>query len=335
MIERKTATSNNLNDTSSGAFTIINRSREINTNRAEYELKLHKILQRCSPDIAKIFEQLPKPLREAALSSSVSSSPLNASHTADKEDINQTKILNSFTAAVRIAYTRAKATTVGILDLGSRISELKKLLNCMNMAQDRMVFLEVQTPVPAGMVKTGDALAQEFQKALGKSNFCDSSQKELGCNILVNEFMTFGKAVHEQNGLDILIGITPAMLAYHHNNEAFYNNFSYGGGGPISMVSTYDLRSYAKKANRPFEAAVGKLLVGRIISNCNNLSFPKEPGAWTLDNNSDQEDFIESIRKMRIDKRCIDAIRKKDEGKAVTARKLMRALQRMKVGDPW
>ncbi|MCS4292212.1 hypothetical protein M2375_000407 [Comamonas sp. BIGb0152] len=178
MIERKAAIRNNLTDTSNGAFTIINRSREINTNRAEYELNLRKILQRCSPDIARIFEQLPKPLREAALSSSVSSSPLNASHIADKEDIHQTKILNNFTAAVRIAYTRAKATTIGVLDLGSRISELKKLINCMNMAQDRMVFLEVQTPVPAGMIKTGDALAQEFQKALGKSNFCDNNQKK-------------------------------------------------------------------------------------------------------------------------------------------------------------
>lgn len=333
MIERKTATANNLNDTSNGAFTIINRTREIDINRAEFEHNLHLSLQRYSPDIAKIFEQLPKPLREAALSSSVSSSTLNASHASDKEDINQTKILNDFTATVRIAYTRAKATTIGILDLGSRISELKKLIDCMNMAQDRIVFLEVQTPVPAGMIKTGDALAQDFQKALGKSNFSDKIQKKLDCNILVNEFLTFGKAVHAQNELDALIGITPAMLAYYRNNEAFYNNFSYGGSGPISMVSTYDLRSHAKQANRPFEAAVGKLLVGRLMSNCNNLSFHKDPGAWSLDNSIDRENFIESIRKMRFDERCIESIRKKDKGKAATARKLISALKRMKVSE--
>lgn len=334
MIEQNSAITNTLNDTTKGAFTIINRTREININRAEFETNLHKILQHCSPDVAKIFEALPKPLREAALSSSVSSCTLNMPHAWDKENPNQAKILNNFTTAVRIAYTRAKATTIGILDLGSRISELKKLIDCMNMAQNRVVFLEVQTPIPAGMIKTGDALAQEFQKVLGTTKFSEQNQKQIGWNILVNEFLTLGKAVHEKNGLDVLIGVTPAMLAYHHNNKAYYNYFSYGGGGPISMVSTYDLRSHAQKANRPFEAAVGKLFVKRIISDSYNLSFKNKPEAWSLDNQQDREDFIKGIRKMQFDERCIEAIRKNDEETAATARHLMHALKRMKVDEP-
>ena len=310
-------------------FTIINRNREINVKRAEFESNLVQGLKRSAPKTAEMFKQLPQPLKEAALSSSAPRAPLDWVRSPRKAIPEQSKLLSQFAAAVKVAGARAQATTVGLLDLGARVSGLPRIIERMNNAQDRIVFIEVQTPVPAGMVKTGAMLVAEFERAVDRP-LRDDEKQDVGRNMLVNEFLTFAESVRRKNGLDSLVGITPAMLAFHQDDQTHWNYFSYGNGGPLSLVSTFDLRKYAERADRPFEAAVGMLIVGQIISTRNHLDFHAETRGCALDFNEDREDLVLSIRSMRFDAQCLLAIEARDPNEAKSAHGLMTALRSMK-----
>lgn len=310
-------------------FTIINRNREVNVKRAEFEINLTHSLKRQAPKTAEMFQRLPRPLQEAALSSTAPLAPLDWVRSPRKAIPEQSKLLSQFAAAVKLAGTRAQATTVGILDLGARVSGLPRLIARMNEAQDRMVFLEVQTPVPAGMIKTGKTLVAEFEREVGRPLRADE-QQDVGRNMLVDEFLTFAESVRQKNELDSLIGITPAMLAFREGDRTFWNYFSYGNSGPLSVVSTFELRGYAARAGRPFEAAVGMLIVAQLISTRNHLAFHAETRGCALDFNEDRESLVESIRPMRFDDQCLKAIAARDANEATSARELMSALRRMK-----
>lgn len=311
------------------SFTIINRNREVNVKRAEFENNLAQSLKRSAPKTAEMFARLPLPLKEAVLSSTAPRAPLNWVRSPRKAIPEQSELRSKFASAVRIADTHAQATSVGILDLGARVSGLPRLIERMNDAQDRMVFIEVQTPVPAGMIKTGATLVTEFERAV-KRPLHDHEKQDVVRNMLVNEFLMFAESVRKRNELDSLVGITPAMLAFHEDNDTHWNYFSYGNGGPLSVVSTFGLRDYAGRAGRPFEAAVGLLIVGQLISTRNDLDFHEDTRGCPLDFNEDRESLIESIRLMRFDAECLKAIKARDANEAKSALDLMNTLRRMK-----
>lgn len=310
-------------------FTIINRNREVNVKRAEFETNLAQSLKRSAPKTAEMFERLPRPLKEAALSCTAPLAPLNWVRSPRKAIPEQRKLLSQFAAAVKIAGTRTQATTVGILDLGARVSGLPRLIERINKAQDRMVFIEVQTPVPAGMIKTGAMLVAEFERTLDRP-LRDDEKRGVVRNMPVNDFLTFAESVRQKNELDSLVGITPSMLAFHEDDEFFWNYFSYGNDGPLSVVSTFGLRDYAARAGRPFEAAVGMLIVGQLISTRNHLDFHKETRGCPLDFNEDRKSLVESIRSMRFDAECLKEIEARDPNEAKSARDLTNTLRRIR-----
>lgn len=311
--------------TPKGSFTIINRTRAVNTRRADFERNLEASLKRSAPKTAQLFETLPRPLKEAALSGTAPRAPLTWVKSPRKAIPEQSELVGQFAAAVKLAGQHAQATTVGILDLGARISGMPRLLERLNKAQDRLVFLEVLTPVPAGMVKTGEALVKQFKLDIGRK-LTASEIGDIGRNMLVDEFVTLARSVRESNGLDALFGVTPAMLAFREDGQCHWNYFSYGDGA-LSVISTFDLRRYAKSAGRPFEAAVGMLLVGQLVATRNDIGFHEENRGCALDFNEERDGLVESIRAMRFDEDCLGKIT--DPAEAQLAKALISTLRRM------
>jgi hypothetical protein len=336
MASAKPKTAKSLNDTkvakvlANPPYTIINRNRDVNVLRAEYERGLAQGLKRNSPKIADLFERLPLPMREAVLSNTSPSAPFKWVRSPRRAIPTQSALVSQFSASVKALGARAQATTIGILDLGARVADLSKLIEKMNKAQDRMVFFEVQTPVPAGMVKTGPALVTELERVIKHPLEDENRRAEVSSNMLVNEFLIFAESVRQKNGLDSLIGITPALLTYYRDEEVRLNYFSFNNQGPLSMVSTFQLRDYAKRASRPFEAAVGMLIVGRLMADRNHLIFHEDGRSCPLDKNRDHEGLVDSIRKMQFDSECLKAIKDGDPDEARAATALMASLRQLR-----
>ena len=179
------------------------------------------------------------------------------------------------------------------------------------------------------MTKTGAALVASAELVLGRP--LDADEKpDVDRNMLVDEYLIFAESVRKKNELDSLVGITPAMLAFHEDESMCWNYYSYGNSGPLSLISTFALRDYASQAGRPFEAAVGMLIVGQLISTRNHLDFHEESRGCPLDFNENRDELIDGIRAMKFDGQCMSQIADPEEAKA--ARDLMNALRRMK-GD--
>lgn len=312
-------------------FTIINRNREVNVKRAELEAHLQKALKQRAPKTAEVFERLPKPLRDAALSQTAPVAPIKWVNILKKAVPEQKKLLTEFEVNVRAAETHAAATTIGLIDLGARMSNLAQLIERLNGVQDKMVFIEVQTPVPAGMVKTGEALAKEFERQSGAPL---PPEKLVGIsrNMLVSDFLTFADSVRARHELQRLIGITPAMLAFFENGKIEMDYHTYGDckHHPNALVSTYQLREFAERAGRPFEAAVGLLIVGQMIATRNDMPFHKDTRGCPLDFNEDRASLIESIQGMRLDTECALALKLKNPEEARVANDMLAALRRMR-----
>lgn len=319
-------------------FSIVNRPVELAASRKMAEASVSAALKRQSGALA--INRVPPGLMEALVSitntvNTTSTAKLgtrNRTKTTKAKAEIKTKILRTpelpadVVKVVERAAKGAVASTVGVLDLGAYVSRLPELLKVMNKSQDSLVFLEIQTSVPAGLIKTKEPLAKWAVAQLGRPLKAKESH-DLVRNMLADEFFYFAESVRVQNKLDVIIGLTPAMIAFEDADGPHWNYFSMGQER-VSVVSTFDLREYALTAGRPYEAAIGMLIAAQVLCLRNNINFHDETRGCIFDFNANRKGLIESIRGMQIDAQCMAHIRDQDEAK--NAKSLVSGLARMR-----
>lgn len=310
-------------------FSIVNRPVEFMSVRKAAEDIVNTALKKQSKTLA--MDRVPPGLMEALVSGSSQVWPPRPTKTTKRRGAKAAVSAGRDLPAdvlkvVERAASGTIATTVGILDLGAWVSRLPDLLKVMNKSQDALVFLEVQTPVPAGLVKTKEPLARWAEKLLGRSLKAEES-KDIMRNMLADEFYFFGESVRQQNKLDVLVALTPAMIAFEEDGAPRWNYFA-AGDGAVSVVSTCDLREFSTKAGRPYEAAVGMLIAAQVLASRSGMEYHDETRGCIFDFNEDRTDLIESIRGMHIDAECMKHFKDNDEAK--NAKSLVAALARMK-----
>lgn len=302
-------------------FTLVNRPEELTPDWTVTEAKIARGLASRSEESASRYKNLPDALRRS-LSSTVAPVSTKASMKRGSATTSEIERLVSKLG------NQNRVATVGLLDLGAWVTGLPKLLEVLNDCQSRFVFLEVQTPVPAGLVKEKENLVAWAEKQLGKKKLARTDRSDLGRNMLADEFMYFGKSARESNGLDTLIGLTSAMIAFLKGQILQWNYYAFGTQN-VGLVSTCDLREFAKDAGRPYEAAIGMLIVGQLLALRNSeLEYHPETRGCVFDFNEARSDLIVSIRAMRIEKQCVGKILDPKDREAAIA--LIKALSRLK-----
>ena len=309
-------------------FTIVNRPVELRPSREEVEAKLSMKLKREAPELAQQFELLPRAFKDALLSTALEPELTSTSHqTRRTMKAPATRAISGMDKVVQKLASEERAATVGLLDLGAWVSRLPKLLEVMNGAQRRIVFFELQTPVPAGLIKTKEPLVAWVEHHYGRP-LTSEERQEVTCNMLADEFFFFAESVRQQYELGMLIGLTPAMIAFLGKNGPEWNYFA-GGRGKVSVVSTYDLREFSKEAKRPYEAAVGMLLVAQVFAlRDDRLGYHEETRGCIFDFNEIRSSLTEGIRAMRIDDDCLSLFQDPADKNAAVA--LVGALAKMK-----
>lgn len=312
-------------------YVIVNRPTEVTTSRERIQSSLSSALAKQSKVLVNSIERVPPGLVEALISTSsevlaASTSKFHMRRGVKPRVSPNPKLPTELVRVAERAVAGTTASTVGILDLGAWVSRLPELLKVMNNSQDRLVFFELQTSVPAGLVKTKEPLALWAQEQLGR-HLRKEEADELMRNMLADEFYFFAESVRVQNKLDILIGLTPAMIAFADPDGPKWNYFA-AGREQVSVVSTCDLREYAAQAARPYEAAIGMLISAQVLALRNDMDYHAETRGCIFDFNDNRIDFVDSIRGMRIDSDCMTHFQSVEEAKA--AKSLVAALARMK-----
>jgi hypothetical protein len=134
-----------------------------------------------------------------------------------------------------------------------------------------------------------------------------SAKMEISRNIIADEFFRFAERMRVDLGLDYLIGITPAMIAGSDHGEVFWNHFSIGAGKMI-LLSTADLRELASRAERPYEIAIGNLLVRQLIQMLSPKIDCHEDRGCLFDCDANRGGVIDNIKKPMIEKACLEKI---------------------------
>jgi hypothetical protein len=271
-------------------FTLVRRSRDTQTQSRNERILLEH-LRKQSKGSAKQFSKFNTEFARTLVSSSV---PVD-------DDANGALSKFSVKKAARIVKTVSRhkdVRKVGILDLAAWVSVLPRLIQRLNAAQDQFTFFDVQAPVPAGLIKKGDWYADV------KGFDLDARErKEISTQIYANEFFRVAEGIRANLGLDYLVGLTAAMVAGIEKGSLYWNHFSTGRGA-LMLVSTADLREYASKANRSFEALVGYVLLGQFLCATNpKLRFHSNRGCL-FDYNADRVSIAKSAVNPTIEAEC-------------------------------
>lgn len=203
-----------------------------------------------------------------------------------------------------------KVITVGIWDLGARVSRLPRIIEVLNAAQGLFTIFEVEAAIPAGMISRPERVVAWLREQTGKAP-SRKDRSEIENNMIAEDFYRRADIVRKDLGLDYLVGITPSMVAFEDAGQVYWNNFA-TYDKRLVLASTYDLRMFAEKAGRPFEVAVGGLICSMLLVAVNpKLGYHQENTGCLFDMNLDRKSIVKTIKNARIDERCMSLMRPK------------------------
>lgn len=217
-----------------------------------------------------------------------------------------------------------KVQRIGLLDLGVWIAGLPALMSRLNAAQVPYTLFEINAPVPAGLRKTTegmDAWMQSHGVQLKKSE-----RAALQPQVIAGDFFTVAHDIRTGMGLDMVVGLIPVMVAGESDEGVYWNHYCSVSDG-AALVSTADLREFAATAGRPFEAAVGVLLIGAILVRFNSkLSYHDNRGC-IFDYNEDRVSLIDTIKTLKL---CADCAKHMSAEQKGATEAMLAVLRKMK-----
>jgi hypothetical protein len=215
-------------------------------------------------------------------------------------------------AAPRRPPTRSRAApkehiTAGIWDLGSWAARLGGVIERINAAQPIYEVKLVEASIPAGMVSRPERVIAWAAEQLGKS-IRGAERKEFADNVIADEFFVRAERVRRNIAppLDYLIGITPSMVAGADGDEVYWNHFA-SASGRTALVSTHDVREYAKRAERPFEVAVvGLAMSALFVAAHRSVGYHDDTGC-VFDYNGARTTLVGTLKRLYLEPSCLAA----------------------------
>lgn len=270
-------------------------------------------LRKKAPDLAKALKSFNPNLCRALIAS------IYAQKSVEPKEQVPSKLWRVVTDLQR----GGNVITVAIWDLGTKMGGLSDVIDALNGVQPAFTFFKLRAPVPAGLVIHSDDLVQWARKRMA-GQISKSEQQRLKSNFMFSDFYKYAGVVREQIGVDYLVGITQHMVAWE-DGEDFYWNYFTASDKRIILVSAYNMREYAAQADRPFEAAMAGMVIAQLLQELNKKPlFHRENRGCLFDFNEEHDTIVESIRKARIEEKCLGLI---DEKYREAAEKMVKALR--------
>ena len=243
-------------------------------------------------DLARDFQRLPGKLQQ-----SLSDSLINFTTTDDTTQDAFLRVMQELTRSRRVV-------TVGFWDVGANIPYLTRFIDQLNAVQPRFAFFEVHAAIPAGLISRPERVKQ-WAISVGES---EDLLADLKNNLIDDDFFSRAEGVRKDLGINFIIGFAPSMVAGIDGKEVFWNHFA-SIDRRAALVSSYQMREFARKAERPLESGVALVALSALLIARNpGLEYHKDTGCL-FDRNEKRESLIADLRKPMIDERCLQRIR--------------------------
>jgi hypothetical protein len=144
------------------------------------------------------------------------------------------------------------------------MSKLQDLIVLLNKGQTICSLFEVQVPIPGGLIKTERGFYEWAQTKIGPQ--ADPHEYgEVPRQMIADEFFKLGHTARQALGLDVLIGLTGAGIAGVDGTKIYYGRRVASAEGLV-LLSIAGLRTLSEEAGRRYEAAVGMMLLRKLIT---------------------------------------------------------------------
>lgn len=173
---------------------------------------------------------------------------------------------------------------VALLDIDSKIGFLPELARRVNAAQDYYNFEVVYVAVPSGYVRT---------------DLSDNPQT------FVPRLSEVLEPLPQQLHVDFVCGLTQHLIAGGAKGDEYWNYFtsSIGESDSVFVVSTFDLRRYAREARKSFAKAVFSLCLSMLVASDPRwgIDFHKKTAGCLFDFCEKRDDILVGLKKMKFD----------------------------------
>jgi hypothetical protein len=292
-------------------YTLVRRTPSADESSGASSLLVEASLRKQTGGLADQFAKLHPDLKRS-LARSVVDYSVPKSNTDKQPGIVSQEIYKSKRVTARASrlikslVESPEVLTVGILDLGAWLSRLPLLLEVLNKAQTVFRFVEIQAPVPSGLLKASNVIELWAAKHLGRS-LTNTEKAELDGNVISDEFFRVSEDIRHDLHIDFVVGVCSAKIACAQHDSVDWNLFATHLDNSL-LVSVADLRGYAVKAKRPFEAALGSVVISQLLVAIEpNLSYHDDSGCM-FDFNEDRKSIVKGLKKMMIEDSCLQKV---------------------------
>jgi hypothetical protein len=145
--------------------------------------------------------------------------------------------------------------------------------------------------------------------------------------MIANEFFLAAEDIRKAFKLTRVVGVTAAMIA-GVDEAGVYWNYVAAGEEKAILLSIKDVRAFAERADRPFAAAVGALLIAALFASINEKITYHADAACLFDENQSRVSLIETFRALRIENSCLNKLTPKQRVAADAMLSVLRLMKR-------
>ena len=275
-------------------------------------------VQQAEPALAASLQKQSRGFAETLLSTTLGGSGISSG--------SLTEALPNLQRVVRELERQPNVLRVGIWDLDAQVGRLPQVIEVLNKAQGAFAIFEVEAAIPAGMISRPELVVAWARERLGTLP-SKKERDEIESNMIADDFYRRAEVVRKDLDLHYLVGITPSMVAFEEQGYVYWNYFA-TYDKRLVLASTYDLRKFARQADRPFEVAVGGLICSMLLVAVNpRLEYHRDNTGCMFDMNLDRESIVRSIREARIEERCLNQMIPKYRPVATALNEALRTYQ--------
>jgi hypothetical protein len=187
---------------------------------------------------------------------------------------------------------------IGIWDLDASVGALPTLLDAIEEQQDFFSFYSVEAPLCSGLTATGDHVALDWKDVTGHAMPAEAA----AANVVAGPILEAAAPILHALPIEWLVVVVESMISDTTDPEDAWHNLFSTTDDHVALVSTYGLRDYAARANRPFEAAVlGSALSAVLSELVPGIEYQDISTGSLFDHCVNRDDIVLSIRTPTID----------------------------------
>jgi hypothetical protein len=207
--------------------------------------------------------------------------------------------------------TRPAALRVGIWDLEVYAGFLPRVLTTLNEAQKVFAFEMVEAAVPRVISLGGEGTLAWARELLDEETFI-RDRDELQNNVVAERIYTIAEQTRQKFQLDLLVLITPEMIAFAENGRVRDGYYSWSES-KVVLVSAYEVRDFAKRGKRRFEVALASMMLAQILvallhPQNPQIGFHFENRGCLFDFNDTRITLSQTLASMTIEPSCLREI---------------------------